>query len=137
MKVSKRIGEKRAAGIIHQVLKAVQYCHSKEISHRDLKPDNIMIDDSMNVKLIDFGLSKLTSDSKLKSILGSPQYMSPEVSTGGYTNKCDIWPIGVILYEMISGEVPYSGRCVMDTKGKTESKSLSFVNKVWSKISPE
>lgn len=137
IKSSKRIGEKRAASIVYQILKAVQYCHSKDISHRDMKPDNIMIDENMNVKLIDFGLSKLTSSSKLKSVLGSPQYMSPEVSTGVYSNKCDIWPIGVMLYEMISGEVPFHGRWVTDIKAKIESKSLSFVNKIWSKISPE
>ena len=137
MKSSKRVGEKRAINIVHQILKAVEYCHSKDISHRDMKPENIMIDENNNIKLIDFGLSKFTINAKLKSVLGSPQYMSPEVSTGIYSNKWDIWPIGVMLYEMISGELPYHGRWVKDIKFWIESKSLSFVNKIWSKISPE
>ena len=133
----KRLGERRAVKVVHQILKAIQYWHSKNISHRDLKPENIIVDDNNKVKLIDFGLSKLTSQSQLKSILGSPQYMSPEISTGVYTNKIDIWSIGVLLYEMISGEVPYNGRWIKDIKNKIESKDLPFYNKVWTKTSPE
>ena len=78
--------------------------------HRDIKPDNIMITKDDSVRLIDFGLSKASKNGKqLKTRAGTPYYMAPEVLQGSYSNKADIWSLGVILYTLVSGYLPFQG----------------------------
>jgi calcium-dependent protein kinase len=102
--------EAMAAKILHQLLSAVNYLHKHNIVHRDLKPENIIFD-GVNIKLIDFGTSRLFSkDSKMKAIEGTPYYIAPEVLEQAYTEKCDEWSCGVILYIMLSGSPPFNGR---------------------------
>mmetsp|Transcript_40920 Transcript_40920/g.46990 ORF Transcript_40920/g.46990 Transcript_40920/m.46990 type:complete len:97 (-) Transcript_40920:77-367(-) len=94
-----------------------------------------MIDDKMDAKLIDFGLSKLTSKNRFKSIIGTPLYMAPEMFEGKYTNKCDIWSLGVLIYHMISGEMPYKGTTFEEVKTSVNKYKPSFVSKVWDSVS--
>lgn len=84
--------------------------------HRDLKPENILIESinengTINVKVIDFGTALFYSpETRLSETLGTPFYIAPEVLNGNYTEKCDIWSIGVIMFVMLSGTPPFNGR---------------------------
>lgn len=96
-----------------QVLSAINYCHSLKIVHRDLKPENLLLDkDEANpkIKIIDFGTSVMfKQDTPLTQKFGTPYYIAPEVLRKKYTEKCDIWSLGVILYILLCGYPPFNG----------------------------
>lgn len=98
---------------IYQLAQALKYLRDMKISHRDLKPQNLLVYDYTTIKLSDFGLSKqyneFNMDNDLKqTYCGSPMYMSPELlNSNSYDTKSDLWSIGVIIYEMITGTLPY------------------------------
>jgi calcium-dependent protein kinase len=96
---------------LRKLLGACHHMHSQGVVHRDIKPENIMLDSTGEIKLIDFGLSKKQKDGKkmLKTVLGTPYYMAPEVLDGKYDSKCDIWALGVLLYVFMSGYLPFQG----------------------------
>jgi calcium-dependent protein kinase len=103
-----KFSEKSAKNMILQMLIAVQHLHSHGIVHRDLKPENfLMADKSENseIKLIDFGLSKRyqEGEAKMTSMVGSPNYVAPEVLAGSYDQKCDIFSLGVIFFIILTG----------------------------------
>ena len=83
------------------------YVHGKNITHRDIKSENILFkkENTLEVKLIDFGMSYKNegNEKKLSEILGTPFYMAPEIFNGKYDNKVDLWACGVLLYELLSG----------------------------------
>jgi calcium-dependent protein kinase len=100
--------EKSMAEIIQQLLKALSFIHSKNIIHRDIKPENILFSNKRNyssLKLIDFGLATFSKDDH-KSV-GTPFYMAPETIDGNSTPLSDMWSVGVIAYEMITGKKPF------------------------------
>nr|XP_051685312.1 testis-specific serine/threonine-protein kinase 1 [Oryctolagus cuniculus] len=102
--------------LLKQILSAVHYCHSQHVVHRDLKLENLLLDAHLNIKLSDFGLScKLAGGERLKSLCGTFAYCAPEEFLGeefcGY--KADAWSVGVILYAMVAGSLPFVGEdCV-------------------------
>jgi eukaryotic-like serine/threonine-protein kinase len=110
-----RITKERAIRIAMEVLKALDYIHTNGVVHRDLKPENIMVDESDNIKLIDFGIAGDTASRRLTyanftATLGTPDYISPEQVKGKRGDgRSDIYSMGVILYEMLSGKLPFSG----------------------------
>mmetsp|Transcript_4166 Transcript_4166/g.6198 ORF Transcript_4166/g.6198 Transcript_4166/m.6198 type:complete len:251 (+) Transcript_4166:28-780(+) len=111
---NKCLSEEITAYVMKQLFSALEYLHSKKISHRDIKPENFMLhkkNDLSCVKMIDFGLSKDFSASQtMVTMIGSPYYIAPEVILMKYNKNIDIWSMGVVLYIMISGKVPFPGR---------------------------
>ena len=102
-----------------KMLSAIKHLHEHEICHRDLKPENFLFQDNKldsEIKMIDFGLSKRFGSTKnenqkikLQTIVGTPYYVAPEVLKGAYTNACDIWSLGIILYIFLCGYPPFEG----------------------------
>lgn len=97
-----------------QILQAMEYAHSKGIVHRDLKPDNIMMRDDGRVVVMDFGLARGENYSAITvsgTAMGTPAYMAPEqIQEGGQDSKTDQYALGIIAYEMLTGEVPFQDR---------------------------
>ncbi|MGQ9535038.1 MAG: UvrD-helicase domain-containing protein [bacterium] len=112
--------------IIYQVLDALNYAHKTGVLHRDLKPENILISDENIIKITDFGLAKfIKSGSIAASTAGTPIYMAPEVWSGKFSEKSDVWSIGVILYELVTGTPPFLDDNLDGLKQKiTKSKFL-------------
>ncbi|MDR0899454.1 MAG: Stk1 family PASTA domain-containing Ser/Thr kinase [Lactobacillaceae bacterium] len=103
----------QVVNIMEQILSAVSMAHNHGIVHRDLKPQNILIDSQGMVKITDFGIAVARSEfgmTQTNTVLGTIHYLSPEQVRGGTTsNKSDIYSLGIILYEMLAGRVPYEG----------------------------
>ena len=102
--------EEEAKFYIAELILAIEYLHKKDIIYRDMKPENILIDEDGHIKLADFGLAKenVKNDTPNKTFCGSPQYLSPEMlSKEGTTKSSDIYGIGAILFEMVTGAPPF------------------------------
>ena len=102
---------KEAVGIGIQIAQGMEAAHDNHIIHRDIKPQNIIISRDGKVKVTDFGIAKATNSNTITSnAMGSVHYLSPEQARGGYSDeKSDIYSLGVTLYEMLSGKVPFAG----------------------------
>jgi serine/threonine protein kinase len=115
-----RMPQDRALRIAIEVLQALEYIHEQGIVHRDLKPENIMVDDHDNIKLIDFGIAgdagaRRLTYANFTATLGTADYISPEQVKGKRGDgRSDIYAMGVILYEMLTGRLPFSGSSPME-----------------------
>ncbi|KAJ7330190.1 Serine/threonine-protein kinase 33 [Desmophyllum pertusum] len=126
-----RFSEKETWTVINQLAHAVAYLHDSDIVHRDLKLENILLSqpvgtELLNIKLTDFGLSYVKggvgSDSMMQSVCGTPIYMAPEVILDlGYSQQCDIWSIGVIMFTLLTGRPPFVA--------ETEEKLYELIKK--------
>ena len=103
----------KCVDIMKQLTSAIAHAHQNQIIHRDIKPQNILMDESGNVKITDFGIAMAledTSFTRTNSVLGTVHYLSPEQARGGTaTKKSDIYSLGIVLYELLTGELPFSG----------------------------
>mmetsp|Transcript_49800 Transcript_49800/g.57152 ORF Transcript_49800/g.57152 Transcript_49800/m.57152 type:complete len:524 (+) Transcript_49800:68-1639(+) len=133
--------EHLAAKICKQLLSAVAFCHSHNIVHRDLKPENILfVNDEVTspIKLIDFGESRIfEKNARMRREVGTVYYIAPEVLQGGYTEKCDIWSAGVILYVMLCGYPPFNGDTDADIFDSIKRGEFHFYPQEWKGISRE
>ena len=126
-----------------QILKAVCYCHGMNIVHRDLKPENILIVKRMKngchpIKIIDFGTAKIFSKEKKETLLiGSAYYIAPEVLDRNYTEKCDLWSCGVIMYILLTGRPPFGGNTDMEIMQRIKSGKFDLTKYPWGIISKE
>jgi eukaryotic-like serine/threonine-protein kinase len=111
----RKLPPQRAIKITTRILDALQYIHDHGIVHRDLKPENVMVDDEDNIKLIDFGIAsdlrgRRLTFAKLSQTMGTPDYISPEQVKGKRGDaRSDLYSVGVMLYEMLTGKVPFTG----------------------------
>lgn len=139
----KALSEQTSKLFFLQMCLAVQYLHAKGITHRDLKPDNILLQDGNEetlLKVSDFGLSKFVhTDSVMRTLCGTPLYVAPEVlMTGGrgtYTSKVDIWSLGVVLFTMLSGTLPFSDEYGSPATEQIKRGKFSFRHRIWRSVS--
>lgn len=107
------LSPQRAVKIMLQLTSAIANAHQNQIIHRDIKPQNILMDEAGNVKITDFGIAmalSATSFTKTNSVLGTVHYLSPEQARGGIaTVKSDMYALGIVLYELLTGQLPFSG----------------------------
>jgi serine/threonine protein kinase len=107
----KRLSTSQIGSIINDIANALDYAHSKGILHRDIKPSNILIDKNGKAYLTDFGIAKIIGDPKITAtgmLVGTPAYMSPEQGRGeNLTKESDIYSLGIVAFEMLTGQVPY------------------------------
>jgi len=148
--------ENDVCSVVFQLAEAVAHCHHMGIVHRDLKMENIMFvsKDSDSIRLIDFGLSKkflsqdeiLQNDKLLaqsdkcrmmKTACGTAFYMAPEMLTMSYSEKADIWALGVIAYMLITGRPPFEGKDENTVFERVRRGRIVYNEKVWSRLSPE
>ncbi|KAJ0266217.1 CBL-interacting serine/threonine-protein kinase 2 [Hirschfeldia incana] len=135
-RVSKgKLREDVAWKYFHQLINAVDFCHSRGVYHRDIKPENLLLDDNENLKVSDFGLSALADckrrDGLLHTTCGTPAYVAPEViNRKGYDGvKADIWSCGVVLFVLLAGYLPFHDSNLMEMYrkiGKADFKCPSW-----------
>jgi calcium-dependent protein kinase len=133
----KHFSEKDTADAAYQMLLSVNYIHGHGIVHRDIKLENFLYEreDSDHLKLIDFGFSKIWDPSiKMKMSCGTLAYVAPEVLAKSYTSKCDMWSLGVVVFILSVGYMPFSGP---ERKQMDAIKAGNFTKKEsWNNLAP-
>ena len=132
--------ESEAKQAIRDIASGVAYCHANNVVHRDLKPDNLLYTShspSATLKIVDFGLSKVKADNQLMTTAcGTPEYAAPEVlSRQPYTEKCDLWSLGVIAYMLLCGYPPFSASNASQLYKAIRAGEFHYVEDEWKHIS--
>lgn len=99
--------------VVKQLVEALAHCHQRGVCHLDVKPENILVDPSWRIKLIDFAFSvKLVDQAKIKKYCGTPTYMAPEIlkRESYFPQKADCWSVGVVAFRLFTGKAPFKGR---------------------------
>jgi len=128
-----KIPPEEAVGIVRQICHALDAAHTEGVVHRDLKPQNIMIDQNDRVVVMDFGIAQskeLPGMTMTGALMGTPEYMSPEQAKGDKTDmRADIFAVGIIFYEMLIGKVPFKAKTVVETMYKrTQERAVPPVD---------
>lgn len=137
--------ESLAKFYFYQICHAIKYLHDRKITHRDLKPDNILLASKANetlVKVSDFGLSKLVqNNSVMRTLCGTPLYVAPEVlltnGRGEYTEKVDIWSLGVVLFTCLSGTLPFANDYGSPATEQIKQGKFRFASPNWNYVSDQ
>lgn len=135
----KQFSERDAADSVWQMCLALNYLHSHNIVHRDLKLENFLYDqkNSSHLKLIDFGFSKVWEPNvKMHVSCGTLSYVAPEVLDKNYTAQCDLWSLGVIVFILLAGYMPFSGSEAVQTRNISEGK-YKMKPERWKNVSEE
>ena len=130
----------RAIDIAIQILRAARFAHRRGIIHRDLKPHNVIVDDSDHAKVTDFGIARAGASDMTEtgSIMGTAQYLSPEQAQGHSVNaQSDLYSVGVVLYEMLTGRVPFDGDSAVTIALKHVSEAPVPPSRFNANVSPE
>lgn len=132
--------ETQAADIIHQIMLGLNYMHLQNITHRDIKPENILlVSDEINcfdIKIADLGFACQIKESGLDLVLGTPLYMAPElVRHQKYSEKVDVWSLGIITYQLLSGKTPFDGKNIKSINKNILHKELKFPERQWKNLS--
>ena len=124
--------------LIKQLLECLQYLHEMGITHRDIKLENLLLDEQLNIKIIDFGFSTcIPNEKKIKIFCGTPSYMAPEIVNK--TEYCgppaDIWALGVLLFTILSGCFPYRGATDKELYSKITRADYKLPSEVYNSLS--
>jgi len=124
----RKMKEKSALHFMYQILQGLQYLHSNNIVHRDIKPQNILIDKNNVCKIADFGFARYKDQDKLlETMCGSPLYMAPEIiKHQHYSMKADIWSVGVVFYQMLTGQQPLKSKNFYELSKKIDNGDASI-----------
>ena len=124
----KALKEKYAKKYMRQLVEGLKYLYEKQILHRDLKPQNILVSEEGNLVITDFGFARYTdNEHMLNTLCGSPMYMAPEIMLKKrYNNKSDLWSVGVIFYEVLFGTTPYKAKNMIDLMTGIKRKAVSL-----------
>ncbi|KAH8741613.1 calmodulin-domain protein kinase 2 [Cryptosporidium ryanae] len=133
--------ESDAARIMKDVFNAIAYCHRLNVAHRDLKPENFLFltsDPDSPLKLIDFGLAaRFEPGRMMRTKVGTPYYVSPQVLEGLYGPECDEWSAGVMMYVLLCGYPPFSAPTDSEVMIKIKEGTFTFPEKDWINVSPQ
>lgn len=128
--------EQRAANTLKEVMLVIKYCHDMGVVHRDIKPENILLTKSGKLKLADFGLAmRISEGQNLTGLAGSPAYVAPEVLSGKYSEKVDIWSAGVLMHALLVGSLPFKGDSLEAVFEAIKTVKLDFQAGMWESIS--
>lgn len=133
--------EAQAADIVNQIMLGLNYLHKKNITHRDIKPENILLVsddiDNFEIKIADLGFAQeFDQEAGLDLVLGTPLYMAPElVLNKKYNEKVDVWSLGVITYQLLSGRTPFDASKIKKINYNIINKKVKFPDKQWIGIS--
>ena len=127
----KPLKEKYCRKYMNQLSQGLEYLLNMDILHRDLKPQNILLTNEFNIKITDFGFAKqIDKNALITTLCGSPMYMAPEIiNKQDYDIKSDLWSVGVILYEMAYGSVPFNVGTFLELIKKMNSNEIDFSHK--------
>ncbi|XVE49507.1 hypothetical protein DITRI_Ditri01bG0087900 [Diplodiscus trichospermus] len=136
MAKERRCSEYCAANILKELVLVIKYCHDMGVVHRDIKPENILLTSSGQMKLADFGLAvRMSNGQSLTGVVGSPAYVAPEVLLGNYSEKVDIWSVGVLLHALLVSVLPFQGDTLDSVFEAIKNVNLDFENGAWRSIS--
>ncbi|XP_070270984.1 ribosomal protein S6 kinase alpha-5 isoform X3 [Myotis yumanensis] len=150
IKKKKHFSETEASYIMRKLVSAVSHMHDVGVVHRDLKPENLLFTDehdNLEIKVIDFGFARLKppDNQPLKTPCFTLHYAAPELlNQNGYDESCDLWSLGVILYTMLSGQVPFQSHdksltctSAVEIMKKIKTGDFSFEGEAWKNVSQE
>ena len=135
--------EEEAARVLYQILKAVKYMHRHGIVHRDIKPENILFtskEEGSPIKIIDFGLARhfdKRQDVSMRTVVGTPYYICPNVLRKDYDESCDLWSVGIIAYILLCGYPPFNGADNAAVYAAVRRGTYYFPSSDWKHVSVE